>query len=85
MSMGDLFPLSRLVCTLSGTVRTARALHRRMTVLVDSAIEQHQELKAAAADNTAGDKDLLDVLLRIQKKGALDSLLTWELTYQSSW
>ncbi|CAN6207161.1 unnamed protein product [Urochloa humidicola] len=73
-SMADLFPSSRLVRALSGTARTAREFHRRMTALVDSAIEQHQELRAAAlsGDDADAGEDLLEVLLRIQKKGGPD-------------
>ncbi|KAL6874086.1 hypothetical protein ACP4OV_014168 [Aristida adscensionis] len=78
MNVGDLFPSSRLVGAVSGTVRMARAFRRRMDELVDSAIEQHQERKAAAggADDTVGDTDLLGVLLRIQKTSGLDCPLT---------
>ncbi|KAJ1260070.1 hypothetical protein BS78_10G203600 [Paspalum vaginatum] len=75
MSIGDMFPSSRLVRDISGTVRKARAFHCGIMELVDCAIEQHRERKevAAAADDGDGDKeDLMDVLLRMHKEGGLD-------------
>ncbi|KAK3130903.1 hypothetical protein QOZ80_6BG0499460 [Eleusine coracana subsp. coracana] len=75
MSVGDMFPSSKLMCAVGGTVRKARAFHRKITELVDCAIEQHRERKGVVVNGggTVGSKeDLMDVLLRIQKEGGLD-------------
>ncbi|WVZ79253.1 hypothetical protein U9M48_026855 [Paspalum notatum var. saurae] len=75
MSVGDMFPSSRLVRDISGAVRKARAFHRGIMELVDCAIEQHRERKevAIAGDDGDGDKeDLMDVLLKMHKEGGLD-------------
>ncbi|CAN6338131.1 unnamed protein product [Urochloa humidicola] len=70
-SLADMFPSSRLLCAISSTFRKDREFHRKITELVNCAIEQHQERKAAVAgdDDSTGDKDLLGVMLRIQKEG----------------
>ncbi|KAK3134187.1 hypothetical protein QOZ80_6AG0546080 [Eleusine coracana subsp. coracana] len=75
MSVGDMFPSSKLICAVGGTVRKARAFHRKITELVDCAIEQHRERKGVVVNGggAVGSKeDLMDVLLRIQKEGGLD-------------
>ncbi|RCV22213.1 hypothetical protein SETIT_4G203000v2 [Setaria italica] len=66
----DLFPSSRLVCAIDGTVRKARAFTRKTFELVDYAIEQHRERRSgASATDVAEDEDLLGVLLRTQEEG----------------
>ncbi|BAS77338.1 Os02g0184600 [Oryza sativa Japonica Group] len=72
LSLGDLFPSSRLASLVSGTARRAAASHRKMFELMDCAIRHHQERKAAMD----ADEDILDVLLRIQKEGGHDAPLT---------
>uniref|UniRef100_A0A0E0JWI3 Cytochrome P450 n=1 Tax=Oryza punctata TaxID=4537 RepID=A0A0E0JWI3_ORYPU len=74
-SLGDLFPSSRLASLVSGTARRAAASHRKMFELMDCAIRQHQERKAAMDDADA-DEDILDVLLRIQKEEGHEAPLT---------
>uniref|UniRef100_A0A0D9VD25 Cytochrome P450 n=1 Tax=Leersia perrieri TaxID=77586 RepID=A0A0D9VD25_9ORYZ len=78
-SLGDLFPSSRLAGFVSGTVRRAEANHRINFELMDCALRQHEE-KRAAATATAGDvgeeEDIVDVLLRIQREGGLEVPLT---------
>jgi hypothetical protein len=74
-SLADLFPSSRLVGFLTGTARLAYANHVKNFELMDSAIKQHEERKAASGE------DLVDVLLRVQKEddgGGLDAPLTME-------
>jgi hypothetical protein len=74
-SLADLFPSSRLVGFLTGTARLAYANHVKNFELMDSAIKQHEERKAASGE----DQDLVDVLLRVQKEddgGGLDAPLT---------
>ncbi|RLM97811.1 hypothetical protein C2845_PM06G27920 [Panicum miliaceum] len=70
-SLGDMFPSSRLLCAFSSTFQKDREFHRKITELVNCAIEQHEERKATvAADDNTGDKDLMGVVLRIQREGA---------------
>ncbi|CAO2183945.1 unnamed protein product [Urochloa humidicola] len=66
----DMFPSSRLMCAISGTVRKSRAFHRRIYQLIDYAINQHGQRKAAGQG--AATEDMIDVLLRIQKEDSLD-------------
>ncbi|KAG2656547.1 desmethyl-deoxy-podophyllotoxin synthase-like [Panicum virgatum] len=77
----DLFPSSMLVRLVSGTERRARETHRRHFELMDLAIKQHEQRRAAAmaqsADGTVEkEEDLIDVLLRIQREGGLEVPLT---------
>ncbi|CAN6194053.1 unnamed protein product [Urochloa humidicola] len=73
--LGDLFPSSRLVCAIDGTVRKARDFNRKTFELVDYAIEQHRERSrrslgaSTTATDLAEDEDLLGVLLRTQEEG----------------
>jgi hypothetical protein len=66
---GDLFPSSKLVCAIDGTVRKAQSFNRKTFELVDYAIEQHRERRsgASAADGEE-DENLLAVLLRTQEE-----------------
>uniref|UniRef100_J3LAB0 Cytochrome P450 n=1 Tax=Oryza brachyantha TaxID=4533 RepID=J3LAB0_ORYBR len=76
-NLGDLFPSSRLASFVSGTTRQAEANHRRSFELIDCALRQHEERRAAAAGAGAvDDEDLIDVLLRIQKEVGLEVPLT---------
>ncbi|KAF8658514.1 hypothetical protein HU200_058970 [Digitaria exilis] len=72
-NMGDLFPSSRLVAAIDGTVRIAQAMQRKLFQLVDYAIEQHRERRSgpSAATDAEEDEHLLDVLLRIHVEGGL--------------
>ncbi|KAF7006387.1 hypothetical protein CFC21_021435 [Triticum aestivum] len=69
-NLSDLFPSSWLVGFVSCSARQAWENHTKSFELIDCAIKQHQEVKAAAAasngDGKEGEQeDLLDVLLRI--------------------
>ncbi|KAM3228392.1 hypothetical protein ACQJBY_059817 [Aegilops geniculata] len=70
-SLGDLFPSSWLANFISGTARMAEEVHRKSFELMEYAIKQHED-KRAAGDG----EDLVDVLLRIQKEGGLEVPLT---------
>ncbi|WVZ77584.1 hypothetical protein U9M48_025437 [Paspalum notatum var. saurae] len=70
-SLGDLFPSSRLANLVGGTASAMAANHRKQFELMDYAIKQNEQRRAAT------DKDsLVDVLLRIQKEDALEVPLT---------
>ncbi|KAF8691309.1 hypothetical protein HU200_040435 [Digitaria exilis] len=78
----NLFPSSRLARIAGrGTLRRAEENHHRNFELMDYAIKQHEQRRAAmavAADGDGGveEDDLVDVLLRIQKDGGLEVPLT---------
>uniref|UniRef100_A0ACD5Z9A2 Uncharacterized protein n=1 Tax=Avena sativa TaxID=4498 RepID=A0ACD5Z9A2_AVESA len=77
-TLGDLFPSSWLAGFISGTARLAQENHRKCFELMDYAIKQHEEHRAAAAAKGAVEEgeDLVEVLLRIQKEGGLEVPLT---------
>ncbi|XP_048538510.1 desmethyl-deoxy-podophyllotoxin synthase-like [Triticum urartu] len=77
-NLGDFFPSSWLANFISGTARLAEENHRKSYELMEYAIKQHEEQRAAASAN--GDveegEDLVGALLRIRKEGGLDVPLT---------
>uniref|UniRef100_A0ACD5YCW0 Uncharacterized protein n=1 Tax=Avena sativa TaxID=4498 RepID=A0ACD5YCW0_AVESA len=73
-NLGDLFPSSWLAGFVGGTARLAQENHRKMFDLMDYAIKQHQQGRDGGAVEEG--EDLVDVLLRIQKKGGLEVPLT---------
>uniref|UniRef100_A0A453NGS3 Cytochrome P450 71D7 n=2 Tax=Aegilops tauschii subsp. strangulata TaxID=200361 RepID=A0A453NGS3_AEGTS len=75
-NLGDLFPSSRLASFISGTARLAEENHRKSFELMEYAIQQHEQQRAAASANDDGGEDLVDTLLRIRKEGGLDVPLT---------
>ncbi|KAJ1278241.1 hypothetical protein BS78_04G064300 [Paspalum vaginatum] len=79
-SLGDLFPSSRLANLIGGSARLMEANHRKQFELMDYAIKQNEQRRAAmTAEGVVirDDKDsLVDVLLRIQKEGGLEVPLT---------
>ncbi|CAL4889573.1 unnamed protein product [Urochloa decumbens] len=78
--LDDLFPSSRLARLVGGNERRAVENHRRNFELMEYAIKQHEQRRAAmaaAADSAvAEEEDLVDVLLRIQREGGLEVPLT---------
>uniref|UniRef100_A0ACD5ZNV2 Uncharacterized protein n=1 Tax=Avena sativa TaxID=4498 RepID=A0ACD5ZNV2_AVESA len=76
MTLPDLFPSSRLVLLLSSVPRRMEYNRQRMNCLMDTIIQEHHQ-EAGRKDK---DKDLLDVLLRLQKEamGSSQSPLTTE-------
>ncbi|KAL6652759.1 hypothetical protein ACP70R_011684 [Stipagrostis hirtigluma subsp. patula] len=80
-NLGDVFPSSRLVSFFSATARQVMAIHQKTFELMDCAIRQHEERRAAIATMPDGameeeEEDILDALLRIQKEGSLEVPLT---------
>ncbi|RLN24109.1 premnaspirodiene oxygenase-like [Panicum miliaceum] len=78
-NLSDLFPSSSwLVNLVSGTARRSHAMHRKSIELMEHAIKQHDELRAAMAakGRVVEEDDLVGVLLRIQKEGGLNVPLT---------
>ncbi|KAM0870320.1 hypothetical protein ACQ4PT_040075 [Festuca glaucescens] len=77
-TLGDLFPSSRVAGFISGTARLAHESHRKCFELMDYAIKQHEEQRAAAVAKGAVEEgeNLVEVLLRIQKEGGLEVPLT---------
>ncbi|PUZ52929.1 hypothetical protein GQ55_5G012400 [Panicum hallii var. hallii] len=77
----DLFPTSRLARTLgAGSLRAAREVHDRIHGIVQAIIQDH-ESKVANDDGDGGGRrdDILDALLRLQRDGGLETLLTTEV------
>ncbi|ONM34372.1 5-epiaristolochene 13-dihydroxylase [Zea mays] len=75
----DLFPGSRLARALgAGSLRAAREVHGRVHRIVQAIIQDHA---SKAADDGAGsrDEDILDVLLRLQRDGGLETVLTTQV------
>ncbi|XBI88552.1 hypothetical protein VPH35_026510 [Triticum aestivum] len=76
-NLGDLFPSFQLVGFVSGSAPRAWENHTKSFELIECAIKQHQEVKAAATASNGNGKeeeqeDLSNVLLRIQKEGGHD-------------
>ena len=80
----DLFPRSRLAGALgAGALRAAREVHDRVHRIVQAIIHDHAS-KAANNDGEGSgddddDDDILDVLLRLQRDGGLETVLTTEV------
>jgi hypothetical protein len=66
-SAGDLFPSSKLLRAINGTVSESKALNAKLFELVDCAIDQRRGRKAGAAAEDGANDALLDVLLRLQE------------------
>jgi cytochrome P450 len=72
----DLFPGSRLARTLgAGSLRAAREVHDRVHRIVQAIIEDHE----SNGDGGGRRDDILDVLLRLQRDGGLETVLTTEV------
>jgi len=66
-SEGDMFPSSKLLRAINGTVSESKALNAKLFELVDRAIDQRRGRKAGAAAEDGANDALLDVLLRLQE------------------
>ncbi|KAM3297969.1 hypothetical protein ACQJBY_039766 [Aegilops geniculata] len=74
MSLPDLYPSSRLAMLLSRTPPRVRQHRKELDAFMDTVVREHQENHRADDD-----EDLLDVLLRIQRKGDLQFPLSTEM------
>ncbi|KAJ1270634.1 hypothetical protein BS78_06G067700 [Paspalum vaginatum] len=81
LNLGDLFPSSRLVKLFSRTADQVMAIHEKTFELMDCAVRQHEESRAAMASMTTEEdgEDILEVLLRIHKEGGLEVPLTMDI------
>ncbi|KAL0928902.1 hypothetical protein M5K25_000832 [Dendrobium thyrsiflorum] len=76
LRVADLFPsFSSLFSFFDGSSFQMKRLHRAMDHVLDEIIMEHQKKKVVAGEM---EEDLVDVLLRIQKKGELQVPLTME-------
>uniref|UniRef100_A0A0E0LDV8 Cytochrome P450 n=1 Tax=Oryza punctata TaxID=4537 RepID=A0A0E0LDV8_ORYPU len=73
-SLLDLYPSSRLAMVVSRKPRRMRRHRDEVFAFLDAIIEEHQENRASGED----DEDLLDVLLRIQREGGMESTISTE-------
>jgi len=78
----DLFPGSRLARTLgAGSLRAAREVHDRIHGIVQAIIQDHASKAAKDGGGEGGGRrdDILDVLLRLQRDGGLETVLTTQV------
>ncbi|PKA57392.1 Premnaspirodiene oxygenase [Apostasia shenzhenica] len=74
-NLQDLFPSLRFLGDYTGMRAKMKRIHSKMEKICNDAIEMHRRKNVAEGDP---DEDLLDVLLRIQKEGALDIPFTMD-------
>ncbi|KAF7111860.1 hypothetical protein CFC21_111819 [Triticum aestivum] len=74
-SLPDLFPSSRLALALSSTLRKSRVFRDSLMAFMDRVIGEHLERTSSDEQHQ---EDLIDVLLRIQREGNLQSPLTMD-------
>ncbi|CAD6234789.1 unnamed protein product [Miscanthus lutarioriparius] len=76
----DLFPGSRLARALgAGALRAAREVHDKVHSIVQAIIQDHASKAANNDGEGSEDDDILDVLLRLQRDGGLETVLTTEV------
>ncbi|XP_077229216.1 cytochrome P450 71AP13-like [Tasmannia lanceolata] len=73
-SLGDFFPSMEWINSINGWKRRLQSAFKRFDRFFDEVIEQHLNSKKAMEEN----KDLVDVLLELQKNGSLDMPLTMD-------
>jgi hypothetical protein len=75
MSLPDLYPSSRLAMLVSRMPGKMGRQRQELVGFMDAIVREHEENKATCDANK---EDLLDVLLRIQREGALQVPITTE-------
>ncbi|XP_062178170.1 cytochrome P450 71A1-like [Alnus glutinosa] len=66
---GDFFPFLGWIDVLTGFIPSLKATFRELDALFDQALEEHNTIKTTDDDER---KDLIDILLKLKKKGMLD-------------
>ncbi|KAF8646788.1 hypothetical protein HU200_065586 [Digitaria exilis] len=76
----DLFPGSRMARMLgAGSLRAAREVHDKVHRIVQVIIQDHESKDANDGGSGGRRDDILDVLLRLQRDGGLETVLTTEV------
>ncbi|ESR65796.1 hypothetical protein KPL70_027017 [Citrus sinensis] len=76
-NIADVFPSIGLLQWLTGNKSQVETLHQEGVRIVENIINEHKKRKATLKNcKTGDDEDLVDVLLKIQGHGDLDSFLT---------
>ncbi|XP_059443423.1 cytochrome P450 71A1-like [Corylus avellana] len=71
---GDFFPFLGWIDFLTGFIPSLKATFRELDVLFDQIVEEHKTMKTE--DDEPNRKDLVDILLKLQKRGMLEIELT---------
>nr|AYM55656.1 cytochrome p450 [Croton stellatopilosus] len=77
ISLADVYPSVKLFDAISVVKRNVEKIHGEVDKIVESIVEEHRERKRKEGMNTESkeEEDLVDVLLRFQESGDLDSSL----------
>ncbi|KAM3207729.1 hypothetical protein ACQJBY_062786 [Aegilops geniculata] len=75
-TLPDLFPSSRLVRALSGTLRRAEVFRDSVLAFIGRVIDEHLDRRSSEEAEAHQEQDIIDVLLRIQRDGNLQFPLT---------
>ncbi|KAH7843840.1 hypothetical protein Vadar_021263 [Vaccinium darrowii] len=76
-NMVDLYPSVKLLERITGIRRTLEKMHKKVDQIVESIVREHKERKKTErGKGEAEGEDIVDVLLRIQKRGDLEFPLT---------
>ncbi|XBI35658.1 hypothetical protein VPH35_121319 [Triticum aestivum] len=77
-TLPDLFPSSRLVRALSGTLHRAEVFRDSVLAFIGRVIDEHVDRRSSEEAQAHQEQDIIDVLLRIQKDGNLQFPLTMD-------
>ncbi|PHT99570.1 5-epiaristolochene 1,3-dihydroxylase [Capsicum chinense] len=75
--VADIFPSYKFLHSLSGAKQKLLDSHRKLDSIVEDVINEHKKnLSTYRSDDALGGEDLIDVLLRLKKDGALQFSIT---------
>ncbi|KAM3360296.1 cytochrome 71D7-like [Capsicum galapagoense] len=75
--VADIFPSYKFLHSLSGAKQKLLDSHRKLDSIVENVINEHKKnLSTHRSDDALGGEDLIDVLLRLKKDGALPFSIT---------